>query len=297
VVLCTGFLEQVRAAIAAWPQAALSLFAERGSLTASTCRIAALLGRPWAEVVDNYIPTQGLVLPAGVARGFDAFCTRLKPDDTMDDWALLVYLMGLGVPMLVAVPSLLEQTDAESLMGHEYQGRRSSVCFAGAAADEWDWSAAAAAPDLVPLIHWRTGRSLCLFGRAPGGSDWLRMATDQVLARRGLPEVDVAADLDRAVAAAGLEAETVAAIGPGRLHELWLTALATGVVVAELQQPRRTDSVESLLSAPLVATSLSTMPLGLLWRFVPEPVLTEAGAALGAVVSAATARGLTWAAG
>jgi hypothetical protein len=292
VDLCSGITDQLLAAVADRPRAAVSLFAEFGWLTASVCRIASLLGSPWAEVADHYVPTQGLVVEADVARGFEPWSRRLPEDDTMDDGPLLKYLRELGVPMFVTVPNMLEHMDAPSLMDHEFQGRRASVCFGPRG---WNWPAPATTPRMVPFIHWRTGRSLCLFGRQPGGHDWLRIATDQLLARRGLPAAEQDAELDRALAAAGMDAGTVAEVERDRVRQLWLTAFGIGVAAGELGESGR-QPIESALAAPAAAVAFSTMARGILWRWVPEDVLARALPGLNAVVEAGAGRGLAWAA-
>jgi len=290
VELGPDVLGLVHAAIEARPQASISLFAEFGWLTGSVCRIAALVGSPWAEVADTYVPTQGLVLEAEVARGYEPWSRRLPADDLMDDGPMLRYLREIGVPMWVIVPNLLEHTDAPSLLAHEFQGRRASVCFGPRG---WDWSAAAVAPPIVPFIHWRTGRSLCLFGRQPHGHDWLRIGTDQLLARRGLSAAEQEAELDRALAAAGMDAESVDQVGRDRVRQLWLTAFAIGVVAADLRDAGA-PSVESVLGAPIAARAFSTMARGILWRWVDDDVLRPALPGLDRLAEAGAGRGLAW---
>jgi hypothetical protein len=290
VALVPGIVDQLHAAIAARPRAAISLFAEFGWLTASVCRISALLGRPWAEVADHYVPAQGLVLEADVARGFEPWSARLPEGDTMDDGPLLWYLRELGVPRWVTMPNLLEHTNAPSLMFHEFQGRRASVCFGPGG---WDWSAAATAPAIVPFIHWRSAKSLCLFGRQPGGHDWLRIATDQLLVRRGLSAAEQDAELDLALGVAGVDAESVALVGRELVRQHWLTAFAIGVAAAELREAGAPPA-ESVLGAPAVTTAFSTMARGILWRWVSEDVLARALPGLDRVAEAGAGRGLAW---
>src|SRR5437660_12652471 len=68
VILPDRFFEHVAAALACRPDSALAFFAEWGCATATAIRVAALRGASWAEVVDWYVPTQALALPAAVAR-------------------------------------------------------------------------------------------------------------------------------------------------------------------------------------------------------------------------------------
>jgi hypothetical protein len=290
VALGAGMADQLRAAITARPRAAISLFAEHGLLTASVCRIAALLGSPWAEVADSYVPTQGLVLEADVARGYEPWSRRLPEGDVSEDSPLLWYLRELGVPRFVTVPNLLEHTKVPSLLNHDFAGRRTSVCFGPSG---WDWRAPATTPRMVPFIHWLNGRSLCLFGRQPGREDWLRIGTGQLLARRGLPAAAQAAELDRALAAAGMDAESVARVGRDHVRHLWLTAFAIGVAAAELREPGA-PPLESALSTPAAARGIATVARGILWRWVRDEVLEPALPGLDGVVEAGVGRGLAW---
>jgi hypothetical protein len=290
VVLLPGMAAQLRAAIEARPREAISLFAEHGLLTAAVCRIAALLGSPWAEVSDSYVPTQGLVLEADVARGFQPWSTRLPEGDVSEDSPLLWYLRELGVARWVTVPNLLEHTRVPSLMFHDFAGRRTSVCFGPSG---WDWGAPATTPRMVPFIHWRTGRSLCLFGRHPGREDWLRIGTDQLLARRGLPAEAQCAELDQALAAVGMDAESVARVGREHVRHLWLTAFAIGVAAAELRGPGA-PPLEAALSAPAAARGIATLARGILWRWMTDDVLEPALPLLDGVAEVGVGRGFAW---
>jgi hypothetical protein len=128
VVVAPGFMAAVRQAVADHPEAALAFFTEWGSRSADMLRIAAIIGSPWLECVDRYLPTQAVVLPAAVARGFGEHTATLDPR-TPDDNALLAYLRCHRIPALIAVPNLADHLDMPSLVGNHWMGSRRSACY------------------------------------------------------------------------------------------------------------------------------------------------------------------------
>jgi hypothetical protein len=126
--LLPGFADHVHRAIDDHPQAALALFTEWGSRTADMLRIAAIAGMGWTECVDRYLPTQAVVLPAGLAAGFAAHAVTLPPD-TPDDNALMAYLRAHQVPALVKVANLVEHLDLPSTVGNNWMGQRRAACY------------------------------------------------------------------------------------------------------------------------------------------------------------------------
>jgi hypothetical protein len=282
VELCSGFLDHVEEAIAARPDAALSLFTEWGNRTGAALRMASLLGDAWAEVVDPYVQTQALVLPAGVAAGFDAFAEREAGDDLMDDTVMVAYLRRLGVRAVVPVPNLVEHADTPSLVDNDRLGRRRSACFLSGSLPPPAWSGAITAPTLVPFLHSMTGKPLCDVRQSAGGHDWQRLGTAQILQFRGLGE-EVTGGVDDVLSQVERGAEAVTAIGRERLAGLWLTALALGVSLAELWTGAH-GSLDDALRRPVATAALGTMPAGAFRRSVDRAAVEREAASLVAIV-------------
>lgn len=289
VALCPGFLDRVRAAIAAAPDAALSFFTEWGSRTSAVLRLAALLDRSWAEVADPAVPSQALVLPAGIAAGYDEFAEREAGEDLMDDTVMRAYLRAAGVPALVSVPNLVEHDLASSLIGNDARlGRRRSAWYSPGPSAPGEWERGVAAPTLLPFVRWETGRTLCDVREAAGRGEWQRIGTAQLLGFRGLPAGQVEGALPGALAALDHGMEVAAAIGPEPLRSLWLTAVALGVSLAELWDERRTrTSIDDVLASPASAAALSTMAPGTLRLLAAEETLVRWAGTLTALVTAA----------
>lgn len=126
VILCQNFAEQLLSAIRAHPGAAISLFAEWGSRSATMVRLAALRGRSAAATADPFTPTQALVLPAQVAAKFAA---AAADEQGPDDVVIRRFLRAHAVPSIVTAPNLVDHDDRPSLTGNGFQGPRSSVWF------------------------------------------------------------------------------------------------------------------------------------------------------------------------
>jgi Ankyrin repeats (3 copies) len=293
VALCPGFPGRVRAAIEAAPRAALGFFTEWGSRTSSVLRLAALLGKSWAEVADPAVPTQALVLPADVAAGFDEFAEREPGDDLMDDTVMRSYLRALGVPALVSVPNLVEHDLAPSLLGNDARlGRRRSAWYDPGPPAPGEWERGVAAPTLLPFVRWDSGRTLSDVREVAGRGEWQRIGTAQLLGFRGLHPGEIDQALRGALAALDPGAGIEAAVGPGPLRSLWLTALALGVSLAELWTERSgASTIDEALAAPAARAALSTMPMGTLRLLCGEQVLTEYGGRLTDLAAAAVRHG------
>jgi hypothetical protein len=297
VELCSGFLRHVEAAVASAPGAALSLYTEWGNRTASVVRLAALLGSSWAEVVDPYVPTQALVLPARVAAGFDEFAERAAGDDLMDDTVMRAYLRELGIPAVVSVPNLVQHRDGGSLLGNDVRlGPRRSACYAPDVGESRGWAGETTAPTLVPFTHWQTGQALSDLRRNVAGHEWQRIRTERLLTFRGLGQEVVGEALAEVLARLEEGAGVERAIGRQRLGDLWISAVALGVSLAELCDGRSdTVSIEGALARPAADLALSTMPPGVLRGSCGADVLERWAGVLAALVRQGVRCGFTWA--
>jgi hypothetical protein len=264
-VLSDGFAASLRAAIAARPDDAVCLFAEWGSRTAHVCRLAALRAAAWAEVVDEYVPTPAIVLPAGAAGGFGEFADRaLRDGERLDDVALRGYLRTVGIEASVLVPNLVEHAPGPSLAGNDIMGERRSVCHAGAVPPSALGTAVSGLP-VVPHFSWWEGRSVCCLRDPAAGAGWRKVPTAEFLATRGLSPDRLPDLFSRAVTsvdAAGTVRDAVSGI---LLFQLWLTAVALGAVAGD-----HVRDVAAAARTPVARRALATLAPGGLRRFVPE---------------------------
>lgn len=148
IELAEDLLDRVLPALAEQPDHALCLFTEQGSSTSYAVRMAALAGFGRAPMLDRYLPSVALVLPAQAARSFAA-----DEDESalQDDVALLARLSRTGAPMSILVPNPVEHRASPSLVGNDHMGARKAA---------WFRPGPTSAPDPGP-------------GLVPERSDWL----------------------------------------------------------------------------------------------------------------------------
>jgi hypothetical protein len=267
-VPCPGFGTRLTAAVEAQPDAALALFVSWGSRLSYAVRLAALCGFGWTEVVERYMPTVALVMPAGAARDMASFLRTA--DGTDDDEAVLRYLSQVGLPAYAAVPSLVDHRDLPSLTGHDFRGIRRAVCMVSplqpGVQQRTEWAGSVLRPDAVPFVTDHTGRAFCHFVRETPGLAGEVVRAPRLLRERGLPADHLCRTLNAFLR--GAEAELLAdAVGWGFLYELWMAAHLLGALAIE----HRADDQNQPdpLAAPLARAALSTMGLGALRRLVP----------------------------
>ncbi|AJC53646.1 hypothetical protein [Streptomyces sp. 769] len=91
-------------------------------------RRAAVLGAPWAPLTSReYAPALGLVLPSDLARELGSYLAAI-PDGVRDDDELIrAFCYERGVPLVAAVPHLLDHGDSPSVAGNDFHGLRRGV--------------------------------------------------------------------------------------------------------------------------------------------------------------------------
>lgn len=293
-VLCEGFEASLREAVAARPGHAVCLFAEWGSRTAHVCRLAALRGAAWAEVVDEYVPSLALVLPTDAALGFGEFADRaVREGERIDDVAMRGYLRAAGIEVCALVPNLADHLPGASLAGNDIMGERRSVCYSdGSLAVPSAFGAAVSGLRVVPHFSWWEGRSVCCL-RDPATADgWSKVPSAEFLAAKGLSLDDLRDRFSRAMAGldpAGTVRSTVSGL---LLFQLWLTAVALGAVAGD-GAPGGQDSPDIATAArtPLAQRALATLAPGGLRRFVPEARLGALAIAMEPIVRDAICQG------
>lgn len=268
VLLCQGFLDRLMALIAVQPLAAISLFAEWASLTASLARMAAMHGTAFAEVVDLHMPHLGLVLPAGVARGFNAFAaTAIGPKAC--DIVMLRYLRRTGVHRYVSIPSLIEHRQLPSIVDphNDRQGRRHAVCFLPEVAGPRPGHAVLSGLSIVPNLACTSASAVFEHRiRSDEGTDelWRPVPAAELLAERGMDDPAQSQAFRSAVAAVADLDEVLDRVGDRALGALWTTAFSLGLAAAGTG-PLPDDPA----GTPLARQALTTLAPGGLRRLVP----------------------------
>jgi hypothetical protein len=268
VILPDGFAEHVRQAMAKQPNAAVSLFVEWGSRTAMLARWAVLVGSHWVPVINPYIPTQALALPAAVARELSRYLWSEATIDEPDDRAILRFLRREHVPAVVPVPNLVEHLDLPSLTGNDNHGARRSVCWRPHAALSGD-QGVLDVPPLLPFLDWATGAAV-MVDTADAFANAQR-PTAEVLRDWGYDEAAVANALSEALRRADCGA-LVAAVGERYLCQMWLTAVAMGAV-ARQHWPASASALAGPVNETL-AEALYTLTPGALRRHLDPDRLT-----------------------
>ncbi|WP_234371084.1 NAD(P)-dependent oxidoreductase [Streptomyces sp. XY431] len=223
VVLAEGFYEHAERAAAAAPGEAIALYAGWDSRNGAVARLAALVGAPWAYTLQEHVPCQALILPAGTARGYEAF-QQEHGGGWPYDVVVQRYLNAIGMPVRFCTPSTVQHDDLPSLAGNTYHGFRQATLFTGEAGPV---DAGEPCPRFPVVPFYQYGEARCAVLR---GTEWEYLETERQLARTGLLDACLAA-----LAAAGPDAAAGLLDGSGRA--VWLTAFAIGVVTADRPEP------------------------------------------------------------
>jgi hypothetical protein len=249
IELDANFARSVGNAIATMPDSALAFFTEWGSRTSNMVRVAALTGHRWVEVVDQYVPTQALVLPADIARGFAEYAAREGREADPDDETMARYLWSTGVPAYVCAPNLVEHLDLPSLVGNGTHGLRRSAWYdpragipAGGPVTILDGLTT------VPYFSWHNGRARCQVRDDPTDTQWRAEFAADVLANRGM--IDHIDDAYFRCLPGLTELRRV--VRDDLLRALWVLSVTLGVVAGEC--PPASQRSEAELARPALAT-------------------------------------------
>lgn len=288
VTLCPGFTERIIDAITTMPCSALSFFAEWGAWSSNMIRIAALQGMAWAEVVDFYVPTQALVLPAALARGFDHYAQAYATDDDPDDHVLFGYLRSLDVRAYVSVPNIVEHKDLPSLVGNDAYGRRSSTCYvASVDAGSPPRHGVLAARPAVPYFSWEKGNAKCLVRDLSAG--WRNELAADVLRGQGMGDIIGSHVMTSVLGSLPATASLQRLITPDLVAGIWTTAVAVGVAACGSVEY---SELARAVDAPLARSALATLGLGGLRLLVEWEALNRARDDLTSLVAAGVRAGI-----
>jgi hypothetical protein len=280
-VLAPGFADSVAALVAERPLAAVSLFSEWGSRTANAIRAAALLGHAWAPVVDDYLPSVALVLPADLALGFEEYAEAKATPEATDDVTLLEYLSGVEKTVPVAGP--VDHANPPSLVGNDVMGPRSAACLAPRTAPLGAGSTLPAMTT-VPYFCWWEQLAVAYVKDPQSPDGWRREPAEEALLGRGIGRDQVLDALRAALDTVQHRQFIHDRVSDVLLAEVWTTAYTLGVVTQEL------GGAPDLARTPARA-ALATLAPGGLRRVVPAHWLTSVGQLLAPLVETAVLRG------
>jgi hypothetical protein len=267
VVPHPGLYDAITAAVAVQPGAGIAAFCEWGCKTAYAVRLATMAGFGFAVVVDKYVPTNALILPAAAATELaQRLAAAARRGDEPDDTVVKDFADEAGIQCVVTVPNLVDDLGLPSLASHDGMGIRKSACFL---ADESAGPAASgktlAGLVVLPFFQWATGRALVLH-RAGPAAEWIRDDLAPLLARCGL-RPDQAAQMVR-VAVSGRDpgaARVLAAAAP------WLPHLAQVTVALVLCVSGLTGDINIMdrLQDPVVRAAWRSLVPGALRTLSP----------------------------
>ncbi|WP_344406380.1 hypothetical protein [Dactylosporangium fulvum] len=268
--LVEGIAGLARQAAVAMPDQILSLFSEWGSRTAHAVRLGAIEGVSWVPVIDPYIPTAALLVPAQVARDLAKFPAD---DSAPDDVVLLEYVREHNLVAYVSIPNLAEHTGSQSLVGNDtFWGPRHAALYAGRLDTVPALDSTVSQQTLVPhLLVW-DGFSLALVRDAyvdPTRSQWSAIPTFLYLAERGVTVPDLLAWFGEATADLFKDGEVRTLVGDSVVFQSWVNHLAYGVAAAEVLPDLAT--LTERMSDPVVIEGMRTLVPGMYQRFLPVP--------------------------
>jgi hypothetical protein len=178
LVLADDFAAHLAAVVRRRPEHGIALYVNRNSPRNSYLfRRAAAVGARFAPVSSfEYTPTLGFLLPAGHARHLAAYLRTIPDEWRDDDEAVTVFCRDRGIPVVAAVPSLIEHGDLPSVAGNESHGPRHAAAFLGnTGLDTAYWADEPAEAGIGPwrgipfTLEVRDSRCLIRFARSGAG--------------------------------------------------------------------------------------------------------------------------------
>ncbi|MFF5211923.1 hypothetical protein [Streptosporangium sp. NPDC000396] len=132
VVLAKGFAAHLEAIVRCRPDHGIALYVNRNSQrNAYLFRRAAALGVRWSQVSRfEYTPTLGFLLPADQAKELARYLSAVPDEFRDDDEAVTLFCRNQGIPVVSAVPNLLDHGDLPSVAGNHEHGARHAAAFA-----------------------------------------------------------------------------------------------------------------------------------------------------------------------
>jgi hypothetical protein len=277
VQLCNDFPAVVRQALQVAPEGATALFANWVMTTSQAVRLAAFTGASWTPVVDAWVPTQALVLPAPLARQFAGFAERY-PITKPDNYALAEFLAEHGLKTYVSVPNLVEHRPAQSVLHNDlFWGIRNATAFPAAGdLGGVPFTDAVATPLAVAHLGLCDFESLCHY-EPIGPAARPKLNINDVLLPNGVTTIEIeeafASDLDYHP-----EALTTG-FGQLLLFQFWLTTFVQGIMAAGMLGSSSAEHFDKQLEmSPFARTALTSFAAGSLRRTCPREKLGDVAA-------------------
>jgi hypothetical protein len=190
---------QFERAIAAYPNAILSGYANWDSRAGSATRMAAACGATWVETVTEfYFSSVATVIPTIYLDEFIEYSSRFIGILKHDDLPLSQFIAERGILGLVAVPALVEHRGLPSIAGNNSHGTMRAACFIGDATSEVRaQDRLAQGYELCP--HFEAGRVDCWARVSVRGRDrWARVPWTDVAPELGLDSAEMRSRFSRA---------------------------------------------------------------------------------------------------
>jgi hypothetical protein len=270
VQLCRNFNTTMHQALSVAPQGGLAFFTNWTMATAQAVRLAAVGGASWTPAVDAWVPTQALLLPADVARGFAPFAERY-PAEKPDNRAMAEYLGERGLITYVAIPNLVEHRRTSSLLFNDlFYGVRNSVAFPESAdVGMAPFTDRVVAPPAVATMGTGDFESFCHYEPLVGWPGSSTAPGPEVLMMHGMaaPELveSFSSDLDYHPEAAAT------GLGESLLFQFWLTTFIQGHIARGLPDMTQFGDLDAAFDKNRWAgVALSTFPAGALRKTFPR---------------------------
>jgi hypothetical protein len=284
-ILHPNFQLELEAAVSVMPDRAIAFFTEWGSQTSYAVRLGALVGAGWVEVIDWYVPSHTLVLPAAAAREFDDYArsNRSRPE-MEDDELLFEFLRALRMPMMVSVPNWAEHAEGPSIAGNESHGLRKAAVFRpdlGLTRNPEIFRA----PQFIPTYSWLGGFHYVLSRPSGPGELWSRAHVEDLWRAHDLDSSRIDGILREADVAwpgevRGTEADA------RRANAMALCAISLGVAASG-----HDVDIHRMLRSPIGQGAIATMIPGGLRRYFPPATLAAVGDSMSAALTRCVALG------
>jgi hypothetical protein len=259
------------------PEGAIALHSSWVMASAQAVRLAAFTGASWAPVIDAWVPTQALVLPADTARRFAGYAERYDGDKP-DNQALHEFVRDEGLRSYISVPNLAEHRPSQSLLLNDlFHGVRYSVAFPlGYDLGQEPFNTAVAFPPAVAHMGMGDFEALCHY-EPLGTPQRTVLNINHVLFPAGMTprelEEAFASDLDYHPEA------TRTGFGPSLLFQFWLTSFTQGIIARGMvAQTDATTFDKQLDTAPWARLALGTFAASALRRTVARERIVEVAA-------------------
>lgn len=291
VQLCNNFAATAHQALQVAPEGAIAFFANWIMTTSQAIRLAAFAGASWTPVVDSWVPTQALVLPAPLAREFAGFAERY-PITKPDNYAIAEFLGEHGLKTYVSVPNLVEHRPAQSVLHNDlFWGIRNATAFPLAGhIGTMPFTSAVATPPAVAHLGLCDFESLCHY-EPLGGANRSKLNINDVLLPNGMSTLEIeeafASDLDYHP-----EALTTG-FGQIMLFHFWLTMFVQGIIAAGMLGSGGAERFDKQLDTSWARTALGTFAAGSLRRTCPREKIGEIAALMTPLCIAGMRAGFT----